>query len=128
MKTAVRKPVASSSGIRPAAPDSPARAGRRATAKSPAARATVLLTAEATPECSAGSRTHGGRGERRHSDGEAGPEEQDGREHLHPVAARRGGPGQEGDPGADEDGARRSSGAGVRCGPTAVRSGRRRRA
>ena len=52
---AVRKPSASVVLSRAAAPVSPARSGSTATARRPAARATTLLTAEATPECSGGA-------------------------------------------------------------------------
>ena len=52
MNTAVRKPAASSDGCNAAAPVRPASSGSTATKMSPAARDTVLLTAEATPECS----------------------------------------------------------------------------
>ena len=55
MYTAVRNPDESSVGVSAAAPVSPDASGRTATAKSEAARATVLLTADAMPECSAGA-------------------------------------------------------------------------
>ena len=84
---------------RAAAPVRPARSGRTATARRLAARATTLLTAEATPECSAGAAPMAVDGQRGDGDGQAEGEDEDGREDLGPVAAGVGGPGQEGEPG-----------------------------
>ena len=55
MSMAVRNPPANSVLLSAAAPVRPARSGRTATARRLAARATTLLMAEATPECSGGA-------------------------------------------------------------------------
>src|SRR6266542_3279230 len=52
IQAAIRKPPANTPGSSASAPAMPATTGRVATASSPAARATVLLTAEAIPACS----------------------------------------------------------------------------
>ena len=77
MTTAVRNPAANSSGMEVAVPGQARRsAGSRATAISPPARATSLLTAEATPACSTGADDSAVDGERGHGDDQADAEDE----------------------------------------------------
>ena len=89
----------------------PASAGSTATASSPAARATALLTAEATPACSSGAAAEHGRGQRR--DHQRQPEAEHQRPGQH--VGRVGGAGA--DPDAEQRARRRAT-----SGPTVIGS------
>ena len=104
MKTAVRKPSASSAGMRPAAPLRPAKGGQERDGEETGGAGHRVVDGGGDARVLGRCGTHRRRGERRHGHGQADTEEQDGREDLHPVAARRGGPGQQGEAGSDQHG------------------------
>ena len=112
MTMAVRKPPASSVTLSAAAPVRPARSGRTATARRPAARATTLLTAEATPECSAGAAPMAVDVSGATVTARPKGEEEHGREDLGPIAAGVGGAGEEDETGTDDEGPHRHLEAG----------------
>ena len=95
MSTAMRKPWAKCWGSRAVGPVNPATSGSTATARSPAARATTLFTAEADAGALGRRSAHGRRGERGDRDGQADAKDDDRREHHRDVAARIGGPGEQ---------------------------------